>query len=114
MVEFFKMDATATAKFHLPVVAKVGADPPYDEDAGGEDVLPLEHVKGRQLFDLLSLKIDTNFIEDFVNLFYLLGAEFPLVPFGDAKQHILGLLLLLILGQPPHLAMNSIYQSLAL
>lgn len=28
----------------LPVIAQVGANPPYDEDASGEDVTLLEHV----------------------------------------------------------------------
>ena len=86
----------------LPVIAKVSAYPPYDEDASGEDVPLLEHVQRRQLFGLLSFLVGRNLIKDGVDLIDLLKGELPLVLLGDIKQHVLGLALFVVLSKPPH------------
>ena len=85
----------------IPVIAQICANPANDEDGGGEDVLPLEHVQHRQFLSLLTLAICCNLIEDGINLIYLFLAEFPLVPMGDVQKQILRLILPVVLSQPP-------------
>ena len=82
----------------IPVIAQVGANPPYDEDASGEDVALLEHVQWGKLLALVTLLVSGSLLKDHLDLIDLFNSQSPLVLLGNVEQHVLGLLHLVVLS----------------
>ena len=82
----------------IPVIAQVSANPPYDEDASGEDVALLEHVQRGKFLALVALLVSGSLFKDHLDLIDLFNGQSPLVLLGNVKQHVLGLLHLVVLS----------------